>query len=65
MFLIRGSGLILKDHVVELLGWKSSGFESGAKHSPPGGKFQKSGDHRATGGDTPFDQVSDGQIISK
>ena len=31
---------------------------NGAKHSPPGGKFQKSGGPHASGGVTPFHNVS-------
>ena len=37
----------------------------GAKHSPPGDKFQKSGGPRATGRETPFHQDSYCQIVSK
>ena len=38
---------------------------SGAKHSPPGGKFQKSGGPRASMVNTPFHQVSYCQIVSE
>ena len=36
----------------------------GAKHSPPGGKFQKSEGPPVAGADTPFHKVSYGQIVS-
>ena len=37
----------------------------GAKHSPPGGKFQNSGGRHASGGETPFHQDSYCQIVSE
>ena len=40
-------------------------IQDGAKHSPPGGKFQKSGGPPVAGGETPFHQVSYCQIVSK
>ena len=40
-------------------------WQHGANHSPPSHKFQISGDSPASGGETPFHQVSYCQIVSK